>query len=167
MTKASALKTLAFTLFKPQRYDYLLLLKGSTYSFLLQLSSIWSCLSCSRLYFCTVAVLISTVTYVISGYPKVSISEFVFQIGMPLEYHHGSFPFSISHELGYAIFRRYAQKQMLVVRHHVPLYNLYAFPFAQILYDLLYVFSQCIVNYLSAILWCKDGMILTYPFGTP
>ena len=44
-------RRLAFTLFKPKRTDYLLPLKGSTYSLVLSLSIIWSYFSCSRVYF--------------------------------------------------------------------------------------------------------------------
>ena len=59
------LKTIAFTLFKPhcilhlccpclELYDYLLLLKGSSYSFTLSLSKTISCVSYSAIYFFTV-----------------------------------------------------------------------------------------------------------------
>ena len=51
----------AFSLFKPWRSDHLLPLKGSVYSFLLRLSTIWTLFSCSRIYFSIVAVFTPTV----------------------------------------------------------------------------------------------------------
>ena len=54
-------RRLAFTMWGPKRTDYLLPLKGSTYSLILSLSIIWSSFSCSLIYFCIVAVFNPTV----------------------------------------------------------------------------------------------------------
>ena len=56
-------------------------------------------------------------------------------------------------------------KQMYMIRHHMPFYNLDPFPFTEISCDLLDIFPQLIVNYFSSVLWCGNNMILAHPFS--
>ena len=51
---------------------------------------------------------------------------------LPFEYHHRILPFHVSHKTGYRIFWRYRQQQMDMIRHHLPFYDRYSVPLAQI-----------------------------------
>ena len=83
---------------------------------------------------------------------------------MPFKYHHRTFPFEVSHEMGYTVFGRYTYQNMYMIRHHMPFYNFYTFPLTQIFYDLLDIFSQFFIDYFPTVLWCKNDVILAYPF---
>ena len=84
---------------------------------------------------------------------------------MPFEYHHRTFPFEVSHELGHTVFGWYTYQYMYMIWHHVTFYNFYSFPFTQIFYDLLDVFSQFFIDYFPSILWCKCNTVLNHTQG--
>ena len=89
--------TLAFTLFKPQWYDPLLPLKGSSYSFRLKPSLyliLFFLLSYIFLYCCSFD---SYRALIISRRPKISISKLIFQVCMSLENHHRTLSLIVTH----------------------------------------------------------------------
>ena len=83
---------------------------------------------------------------------------------MPFKYHHRTFPFEVSHELGYTVFGRYTYQNMHMIRHHMPFDDLYPFPFTQVFQNISYIRPELIVDDFPAVFWCEHDMILAYPF---
>ncbi|KEJ92867.1 hypothetical protein JS73_03570 [Synergistes jonesii] len=60
-----------------------------------------------------------------------SIAILVFHLYKLIEYHKGAFSFQISHNLRNAVFRRYGDQHMDMVRAKFSFDDFYFFPFAE------------------------------------
>ena len=139
-------------------------LKGSSYSFTLNLSCIISSFSWSWIYFLMVASLSHHRADIVSFRPKVSVPKLVFQVCVLVKDHECAFSFEVSHETRHAHLWGNAYQHMDMIRHHMSFDNLYTFVSAELLQDLHNAFFVLIIDYLSSILRCKYNMILSHPF---
>ena len=91
-----------------------------------------------------------------------SIPVFVLQVGMSVEYHQAAFTFQISHVLRYAHMRWYCHKHVDMFWAALRLYDFHSFSFTQLSEDLPHVCLDFPIYHLSAILWRKHDMIVSY-----
>ena len=101
--------------------------------------------------------------YIISSAPKMSVSVFVFQIRMSVEYHERTFSFQISHKVRYIYIRRDAHQHMYMIRTCFCFMYFYSFHFAQFPQYLSYICFYLPVYNLPSILRGKYYMVLAIP----
>ncbi len=92
-----------------------------------------------------------------------AVSELVLQIGVFVEHHKGAFPLQVSHEARNAVFGRYREQHMHMVRHQMPLYDLDAFVATQLPQYLAQRLSIFVVDELSPIFRGEHDVVLAHP----
>lgn len=100
---------------------------------------------------------------IISFCSEMSVSIFVFQVCMSVEYHQCAFSLQISYKSRNTLLWRNHDQHMNMVAHQMPFYNFYPLVSTQGSQYFSYVISQLIVDHFSSILWCEDDVIFAHP----
>ena len=90
--------------------------------------------------------------HVIPSAQELPVAVPVLKIRKPVEYHQAALPLQIPHHAGHAVFRRYRQQHVDMVRTRLRLQYLYPLAYAQLPQYLSYLYSYLSVYCLSAIL---------------
>ena len=104
-------------------------------------------------------------TYIVPRSPEVTVAEFILQVTVPVEYHHGAFALQIAHDLRYAILGWDGEQQVDVIRHHMSFSYFYPFPFTQVFYDIPDICSKLVIYDFSSVFGSEYDVVLAQPLS--
>ncbi len=93
------------------------------------------------------------------------VAIFVFEIGMSIKDHQGTFSFDIAYDICNAVLWRYLHKHVYMVWTKFRFDDSYTFSLAEHSYDFSDFYPDLTIDDSSSILWRKDDVILTIPRG--
>lgn len=95
--------------------------------------------------------------------PELPVAELVLHVRVLVEYHQRALPLQVAHHARYAVLRRYRQQHVDVVRHQVPLDDLYPLVLAELPEDLPKVGPYLVVDDFAPILRREHDVVLAHP----